>query len=114
MRSQKEIIGTYCLMVERIGIDGGCGRLYLNGTKGEPMIVVWSFSGGWEHVSVSYRHKMPTWDEMCRVKDLFWHEEETVVQFHPKKSEYVNNYPFCLHLWRKLGQDFELPPKWFV
>ena len=65
---------------------------------------------GWEHVSVSLSSRTPTWDEMCYVKNLFWREDETVIQFHPKKSKYANRSPFCLHLWRKEGQEHELPP----
>lgn len=65
---------------------------------------------GWEHVSVSHRFRTPTWEEMCFVKDLFWKDDETVVQFHPPKSMYVNNHPHCLHLWRPLGRDIVLPP----
>ena len=41
-------------------------------------------------------------------------EEETVVQFHPKKSEYVNTHPYCLHLWRRQSEEYELPPKWMI
>lgn len=48
--------------------------------------------------------------EMCKVKDLFWGEEDCVVQFHPPKSVYVNNHEFVLHLWRKIGSQFETPP----
>lgn len=47
---------------------------------------------------------------MCKVKDLFWGEEDCVVQFHPPKSVYVNNHEFVLHLWRKIGSQFETPP----
>lgn len=47
---------------------------------------------------------------MCKVKDLFWDEEDVVVQFHPRKSEYVDNHKYCLHLWRKAGVDIETPP----
>ena len=65
---------------------------------------------GWEHVSVSLHRRSPTWDEMCYVKNLFWREDETVLQFHPKKSKYVNQMPFCLHLWKKIGVEPELPP----
>ena len=71
---------------------------------------------GWEHVSVTVHPKRKlatrtcTWQEMCFIKNLFWTEEETVVQFHPPKSEYVNCHAFCLHLWRKVGSEFELPP----
>lgn len=63
----------------------------------------------WEHVSVSLRHRCPTWDEMCWVKSLFFDEEEAVVQFHPPRSEYVNQHAFCLHLW-KPWKAIELPP----
>src|SRR5215218_9591845 len=47
---------------------------------------------GWEHVSVSTPYRTPTWEEMCRVKELFWDDTETVVQFHPPKASYVNNH----------------------
>ena len=69
---------------------------------------------GWEHVSVSIGSRCPTWDEMNLVKDLFWKDDETVVQFHPRKSEYVNKMPYCLHLWRKADVEHELPPQIFV
>lgn len=59
----------------------------------------------WEHVSVHIndngRQRLPTWWEMCLIKDVFWDEEETVVQFHPAKSQYVNCHPRVLHLWRR-------------
>jgi hypothetical protein len=65
---------------------------------------------GWEHVSVSCENRTPTWDEMCRVKKLFWRDDETVVQFHPKESECIEDMPYCLHLWKKVGIEYELPP----
>jgi hypothetical protein len=65
----------------------------------------------WDHVSVSLDHRCPTWDEMSHIKDLFFDKEETAVQFHPKKSEYVNNHPYVLHLWKKMDHDYELPPR---
>lgn len=43
-------------------------------------------------------------------KDIFWGPEETVIQYHPPKSEYVNNHPSVLHLWRPTGVDLPLPP----
>jgi len=57
----------------------------------------------WEHVSVSIENRCPTWEEMCLVKSLFWEPEDTVVQFHPPESDYVNAHRFCLHLWRYKG-----------
>lgn len=65
---------------------------------------------GWQHVSVSLPNRCPTWQEMSMIKNLFWGEEETVIQFHPKKSEHINNHPYCLHLWKKIGEEYELPP----
>jgi hypothetical protein len=47
---------------------------------------------------------------MCFVKDLFWDDEDCVMQLHPKKSEYVNNSPFCLHLWRPINAIIPTPP----
>ena len=64
----------------------------------------------WEHVSVSRKNRCPNWIEMCFVKDLFWDEEETVIQYHPPKSKYVNNHPFALHLWRSKKKNIPLPP----
>jgi hypothetical protein len=66
---------------------------------------------GWEHVSVSIAGKHPpNWQEMHWVKDQFWNDDETVLQFHPKRSQYVNIHPNCLHLWRQIGVDHQLPP----
>ena len=78
--------------------------------------VIASDGGGWEHVSVSHRQPyiMPSWETMCHVKDLFWSPEDCVIQFHPPKSQYVNIHPNVLHLWRKIGSEFELPPNEFV
>lgn len=72
----------------------------------------------WEHVSVHItefgKQRTPTWDEMCVVKDLFWQAEETVVQYHPAKSDYVNTHPHVLHLWRPTNGGLPNPPLIFV
>lgn len=67
-------------------------------------------SEGWEHVSVSCPKRCPNWQEMVFVKGLFWGPHETVVQFHPPESEYVNNHAFCLHLFRDRKNGHRLPP----
>ena len=69
----------------------------------------------WEHVSVSLDvQRCPTWQEMCFVKSLFWDTEDCVIQFHPPESEYVNNHPFCLHLWRYIDGETPVPPSILV
>lgn len=70
--------------------------------------------GGWEHVSVSTERRIPNWIEMCFVKNLFWESEDCVVQFHPPRSEYVNNHERVLHLWRWTRGNFPLPPSILV
>lgn len=79
-----------------------------------PLRVIATDGGGWEHVSASFPDRCPTWEEMCRVKALFWAPEDCVLQFHPPQSEYVNVHPYCLHLWRPIGQTVPTPPKWMV
>ena len=82
-----------------------CG--YINLPSGvRASIVAGANEGGWEHVSISLlARRLPTWEEMCYIKDLFWDEEEEVIQLHPKKSEYVN-YVEALHLWRPCNGDW--------
>ncbi len=63
-----------------------------------------------EHVSVSTAVRCPTWEEMCFVKGLFWDDDDVVMQLHPRKSDYVNMHPFCLHLWRPIGVEIPAPP----
>ena len=36
------------------------------------------------------------------------------VQYHPPKSEYVNNHKYCLHLWRPISGDIIYPHKSLV
>lgn len=78
-------------------------------------LVFSSNSKGWEHVSVSKickgrKRKLPSWEEMCMIKDLFFEPEELVVQYHPKSSEYINFNPGVLHLWKKQDVEFPNPP----
>jgi hypothetical protein len=101
------------LQIVRIGADGFQAYL-LFPPSSEPAAVIASWGGGWEHVSMSFCDRCPTWSEMCKVKEIFWNDEECVVQFHPPKSKYVNNHPYCLHLWRKIGAEFEVPPSILV
>lgn len=90
-------------------VYGPCGRdLKIIAAAGE-----YAETGGWEHVSVSTESRPPNWPEMCFVKDLFWADDECVIQFHPPRSEYVNNHPHCLHLW-KPPYEVVLPPSILV
>ena len=80
--------------------------------NGVEMDVIATDQLGWDHVSVSVDNedRLPTWEEMAEIKDLFWDEEEAVMQLHPPQSQYVNNHPFVLHLWRPQRANIPLPP----
>lgn len=97
--------------------DGNNGAFMFSVGRGsvrEIIRVIASDGDGWEHVSVSLENRCPTWDEMCIIKDIFWDDTDCVVQYHPPKSEYINHHPYCLHLWRKIGSEFELPPSYMI
>ena len=47
--------------------------------KGELYTVLASNGEGWEHVSISHRHKVPSWKTMCELKDMFFAEDEVVM-----------------------------------
>lgn len=73
--------------------------------------VIASDGEGWEHVSVSLSEERdPTWEEMCKVKDVFWDEGDCVIQYHPPKESYINHHPHCLHLWRVINKVMPIPP----
>ena len=78
------------------------------------MLVIFSWGGGWDHVSASCAKRTPSWDEMCELKEIFFAPDETVVQFHARQSEYINYHQHCLHLWKKQDSRYDLPPGWMV
>ena len=69
---------------------------------------------GWEHLSASTRNKTPEWDIMCKLKEIFWRDDECCVEYHPKREDYVNNMPYCLHIWKKIDSEFDTPPSILV
>ena len=99
--------------------DGLNGAFLIAGPLGAELRIIASdgidmVAQGWEHVSVSIHNRCPNWPEMTYVKNLFWGEEETVIQFHPPKSEYVNCHPNTLHLWRHRINAIATPPSILV
>lgn len=72
----------------------------------------------WEHVSVhsfnNSKKRIPNWKEMCFVKMIFWEDEDLVIQYHPKKSEYINTHEYVLHLWRPIDLIIPTPPIYMI
>lgn len=96
------------------GDDYGFMGRYYDSISNKWLTFVFSWGGGWEHLSVSTPNKIPSWEQMCRMKELFWEDEEACVEFHPRKSEYVNNHRYCLHIWRPINEELPTPPEWMV
>lgn len=111
MKTQKEITEDKRFQHIQKGEDGGSGFATI---KGQIFSVVYSYGGGWDHVSVSLRNRCPTWAEMCAIKDMFFKADETCVEYHPAESDYVNMHPFCLHIWRCQDAEMPKPPKIYV
>jgi len=104
------ILGTSAL-------DGNNGAFDIDSPEpGWRLSMICSDGIGWEHVSVrAYKEgtpksRVPNWREMCHVKDLCWGPEDVVMQLHPRRSEYVNNHPHVLHLWRPTAGTIPTPP----
>ena len=55
-----------------------------------------------EHASINclVHNHLPTWEELCELKDIVWFDEEECYQVFPKKSQYVNFAKNCMHIWR--------------
>jgi hypothetical protein len=95
---------------------GMTGAFMLMGPRGAELRIIANDAShpdaqGWEHVSVSTAQRCPNWTEMCFVKDLFWGEDELVIQYHVPISEHINNHPYVLHMWRDtLHPHPRMPP----
>lgn len=97
--------------------------------SGALVTIVFSDGCKWDHVSVSIssyitapvrnkdifrEYRCPTWDEMCEVKEMFFHPAECAIQYHPPLLQYRNAHPYCLHLWRPQKKNIPMPPPDFV
>ena len=109
MRELKDITSSFRIRVGMQAADGFNGDITLPHWTGS---IVCSTGAGWEHVSVApYRKNItPSWDDMCMIKDIFFNDDEAVIQIHPPRAEYVNLKENCLHLWRCTYKEMVLPP----
>ena len=83
---------------------GGMGYIKHGKLKGSSVVWTRNEGGQFDHVSINGKARTPYWDEMCELKDMFFYDEEECYQMHPKKSEYVNIMPNCLHIWRRINE----------
>lgn len=109
MKTLDEIIKSPRLSKVEIYDDGLSGMISMPTWIGS-IIITWG--AGWEHASIApfKRNITPSWDDMCRLKDLVFNDDEACIQIHPAKVEYVNFKPNCLHLFRCTYKEMVLPP----
>lgn len=103
MRDLEDIKKNGYLKIEKEGEDGFGGTFYDKKTRCHLNFIM-SWGCGFEHCSVSMPTRCPSWEQMCSIKELFWKDEECCMELHPPKSNYVNNHPYCLHIWRPINQ----------
>ena len=104
-------------VIERFGWSGDetCGAFAVpSPIDKQSLLVIASIGGGWEHVSISRSTRCPNWQEMAYIKELFFRDDEAVVEFHVPKAEHVNDHPYCLHLWRPTDFELPRPPRYMV
>ena len=81
---------------------------------GQPLRVIVSCGGGWDHISVSRASRTPNWPEMEFIKRKFFRDDEVAMQLHVPVNQHVNYHPRCLHLWRPQHTTIPQPPKEMV
>lgn len=118
-RVPDNIVQSWVFLNNQLGDDQTGMFILPNAKTKKGLFILCKASGGegWEHVSISIpsENRCPTWEEMCFVKDLFWNDpDDVVIQFHPAKKDYISQHDYCLHLWRKVGTNFETPPSVLV
>ena len=87
-------------------------NFYIIPRNGVMLEIITSVQFGWEHLSMviitpDLDTRIPTYEEMVFAKGLFWEENEICIEVHPKKSEYVNINPDCLHIWKRIGENYK-------
>lgn len=107
MKTPEQIAKTANLMILKNDESGGIGVVEFGKFKGN---VIWGRAEGgeYDHVSVASPKRIPTWEELCKIKDMFFEDEEECYQVFPKKSEYVNVHKNCMHIWRDIKPTVRL------
>lgn len=59
----------------------------------------------WLHVSVSRKDRIPSWEDLVSIKNIFIGKDEKAVQVLPPTKEHVDINPNVLHLYRCLDGD---------
>ena len=113
MKKVEEIKKNGYLQIKAEGQDGFGGTFYDKKSRCYLNFIM-SWGAGWEHLSVSMPNRIPTWDQMCVMKELFWDDDECCMQLHPAKKDYINHHKYCLHIWKPINDKIPMPPSIMV
>ena len=107
---------AYATSAAKDGNNGAFLVTLKNGTRLKVIVSDGADPDGppWEHVSVSRTDRCPLWSEMCEIKDMFWDDDDCVVQYHPPRADWISNHTYCLHMWRPVGIELPRPPSIMV
>lgn len=100
-----QIKGSRVNQIYPLTEHSGAFRVYIGGRSFDVIASVDEGGGeAWEHVSVCRPHsdKLPTWEEMCAIKDMFFEPEEECVQFHNHRPKLLAHLAACG--WRTLHE----------
>jgi hypothetical protein len=89
----------------------GWNGYFLVPIEGDVWCIALSDREGWKHLAVFNAQKKiaPNWSVMCRIKDLFFADDEWAIQFHPPKDHSIDDVAFRLHLWSPLNETLPHP-----
>ena len=83
-----------------------------NGAQGLRLIV--GNGMGWDHVSVSRKSRMPTYDDMKWAKRMTFRMDSVAMELHVPEVDHINFHAYCLHLWRPQNEVIPMPPNIMV
>lgn len=109
-----EFVEKYRVLLPQYNYEAGDKQNGCFAFKDRGLFCIISAGGGWEHVSVSRKSRMPTYDDMDWVAKTFWEDTDTLMQLRVPITEHINLSNFCLHWWRPIEDWIPRPPNWMV
>ncbi len=61
--------------------------------------------GVWLHLSISRQTRIPSWDDLVRVRDAMGYAEFLFVQVLAPRSFWLNVHDYCMHLQSRLDRE---------
>lgn len=104
MRDLEEIKSNKKVSIREIGDDGGWATVAFAGSKNYA-IVIFSWGAQWDHVSMSYNYRSPTWDEMCQI----WQKERRL-----EAGDRWQDTGFVFTTWNGIPMHPDTISAWFT